>query len=52
MTRTTCVVCGISWDGDDDAKAEEHIRASHPGMKKSIPIRHLIRVEEVSDDAE
>ena len=52
MTRTTCVVCGISWDGDDAAKAEEHIRASHPGMKKSIPIRHLIRVEEGGPHAE
>lgn len=52
MTRTTCVVCGISWGGDDAAKAEEHIRASHPGMKKSIPIRHLIRVEEGGPNAE
>ena len=53
--RATCIICGISWTYTphrENTAASDHIRASHPDVKKSIPIRDLIRVEENGPNAE
>lgn len=53
--RATCVICGISWaytPHRENTAASDHISASHPDVKKSIPIRDLIRVEENGPNAE